>query len=395
MIVGVPRETYPGERRVALVPATLPLLTREDLEVLVEEGAGSMAGFTDGAYRDRGARTVGERAEVFKSADVVLQVRGFGANPEAGRPDLALLRTGQVLIGLSEPLAALEEAKQVAETGAISFAMELIPRIARAQSMDALTSMATISGYKSVLLAAEALPRIFPMLMTVAGTITPAKVLVMGAGVAGLQAIATARRLGAVVKATDIRPVVKEQIESLGAKFVELPKREAEAEGAGGYAKAMGQEYYLKQREILSETVAESDVVITTAAVPGRKAPVLVSDAMVSKMRAGSIIVDLAAETGGNCELTRPGETTVEHGVTIIGPTNLPSTVPHDASQMYGKNIASFLLHIVEEGALNLDMEDEVVRETLVTNGGEVVHPRIRELLGIPASTGGEERRAS
>ena len=383
MIVGVPSETYPGERRVAVVPAGLPLLTERGLKVLVEKGAGESAGFTNDEYRRRGAHIAGDRAELFRSSDVLLQVRGLGANPDPGRDDLELLRPGQALIALLEPLTSLGELEELARRGVTAFAMELIPRTARAQSMDAMSSMATIAGYKAVLLAAEALPRMFPMLITAAGTVTPAKVLVIGAGVAGLQAIATARRLGAVVQAYDIRPAVRQEVESVGAKFVELPLESGETEAGGGYARAMDEEFIHRQRELMGKVVSESDVVIATAAVPGGKAPILVTRDMVKGMRPGSVLVDLAAETGGNCELTRPGETVVEHGVTIMGPLNLPSTVPHDASQMYGRNIVNFLLNVLKEGALNVDLGDDAVSATLVSNSGEVVHPRVRELMGL------------
>jgi NAD(P) transhydrogenase subunit alpha len=384
MKVGVPGETYPGERRVAVVPAGVPLLADRGVEVLVQEGAGESAGFTDDEYRRRGARIEADRAGLFRSSDVLLQVRGLGANPDRGRNDLALLRPGQALVAFLDPLAALGELRELAQTGVTAFAMELIPRIARAQSMDALSSMATIAGYKAVLLAADALPRIFPMLITAAGTTTPARVLVIGAGVAGLQAIATARRLGAVVQAYDIRPDVKQQVESLGARFVELPLEPGETEASGGYARAMDEEFYALQRELMGKVVSESDVVIATAAVMGGKAPILITGEMVRGMRPGSVIVDQAAESGGNCELTRPGETVVEHGVTIIGPMNLSSTVPYDASQMYGRNTVNFLLHLLKEGELNLDVGDDIVGATLISRSGEVVHPRVRELMGLP-----------
>ena len=384
MKVGVPGETYPGERRVAVVPAGVPLLAERGVEVLVQEGAGESAGFTDDEYRRRGARIEADRAGLFRSSDVLLQVRGLGANPDRGRDDLALLRPGQALVAFLDPLAALGELRELAQTGVTAFAMELIPRIARAQSMDALSSMATIAGYKAVLLAADALPRIFPMLITAAGTTTPARVLVIGAGVAGLQAIATARRLGAVVQAYDIRPDVKQQVESLGARFVELPLEPGETEASGGYARAMDEEFYALQRELMGKVVSESDVVIATAAVMGGKAPILITGEMVRGMRPGSVIVDQAAESGGNCELTRPGETVVEHGVTIIGPMNLSSTVPYDASQMYGRNTVNFLLHLLKEGELNLDVGDDIVGATLISRSGEVVHPRVRELMGLP-----------
>jgi NAD(P) transhydrogenase subunit alpha len=384
MIVGICRETFPGERRTALIPDAVPSLTKQGGEVLVEQGAGRAAHIADSAFAEKGAKIVAERSQVFAAADVVLQVRSLGANPDAGKSDLELMRSGQTIIGFSEPLSAPESAREIAVKGVTSFSMELLPRITRAQSMDALSSMATIAGYKAVLLAAEALPKMFPMLMTAAGTVRAAKVFVVGAGVAGLQAIATAKRLGALVSAYDIRPAVKEQVESLGAKFVELELEAGDVEDRGGYARAMDDEFYRKQRELMARVVAASDAVITTAAVPGKQAPVLVTGEMVTGMAPGAVIVDLAAERGGNCELTRPDETVVENGVTILGPTNLPSTVPFHASQMYAKNITTLLLHLAKEGKLELDLRDAITRETLVTRGGEVVHPRVRELLGLP-----------
>ena len=382
MLVGIPTETYPDERRVALVPASLSALKKAGIDVLIEPGCGERAGYPDSAYVDRGAKLASARAEVFESADVILQVRAYGANPVAGRDDLALLRQGQVVIGHFEPLTALDCARQVAETGATLLAMEMIPRITRAQSMDVLSSMATLAGYKAVLLAAEHLPKIFPMMMTAAGTIAAARVLIIGAGVAGLSAIATARRLGAVVHAYDVRPVVKEQVLSLGAKFVEMELEADTAEAKGGYAREMNDEFYRKQRELMTRIVGDSDVVITTAAIPGRKSPVLVTEPMVGRMAPGSVVVDLAAERGGNCELTEAGETVVRHGVTILGPMNLPSTIPYHASQMYAKNLITLLLHLVKDGELTLDTGDEIVHDTLVTQAGAVVHPRIKELMG-------------
>jgi NAD(P) transhydrogenase subunit alpha len=367
---------------VALVPSGVPPLVKAGLEVLVQAGAGEGAGYRDQEYTDKGAAIVPDRASVFAQADIVLQVRTLGANPEAGRADLELVRPGQVLIGFCEPLLEAGLAAELAEKDVILLSMELMPRITRAQSMDALSSMATIAGYKAVLLAANTLPRMFPMLMTAAGTISPARVFVVGAGVAGLQAIATARRLGAVVEAYDVRPAVREQVESLGGKFVELELETGEAEDAGGYAKELGEEFYTRQREMMLRVVAGSDVVITTAAIPGKKAPVLVTRPMVEGMRLGSVIVDLAAERGGNCELTRAGETVEHGGVTILGPVNIPSTIPYHASQMYSKNITTFLLHLVKEGKLELDTEDEITAGTLVTRDGEVVHPRVQEALG-------------
>jgi H+-translocating NAD(P) transhydrogenase subunit alpha len=380
--VGVVAETFPGERRVAVVPAAIALLNKTGAELVMEAGAGTAAGFLDPEYSDKGARILGRREEVFSAADVILQVRALGANPDAGRSDLPLLRPGQTLIGFGEPLTAGEAASELASRKVTFLAMELMPRITRAQSMDALSSMATVSGYKAALMAADALPRMMPMLMTAAGTVTPARVLVIGAGVAGLQAIATARRLGAIVSGYDIRPVAREQVESLGARFVVLAVEGEGAEDKGGYAKAMSEEFYRRQRELLGDVLSEQNVVITTAAVPGRKAPVLVTREMVRRMAPGSVIVDIAAERGGNCEVTRPGEVADEAGVRVFGPLNLAATIPYHASQMYARNIMTFLKYLLKDGQVALNREDEIVSETLVTHGGEVVHPRVRELLG-------------
>jgi NAD(P) transhydrogenase subunit alpha len=385
MIVGVPRETFPGERRVALVPAAIANLKKAGLEVVIEAGAGVEAGYPDADYVAKGAQIVAERAEVFRAADVILQVLSHGSNDRTSQADLALLRRGQVLIGFLRPLGDVQTVQEVASTGATAFSVELMPRTTRAQSMDALSSMGTICGYKAVIIAADTLPRIFPMLTTAAGTITPARVLVMGAGVAGLQAIATARRLGAVVSAYDLRPAVKEQVQSLGGRFVELPLEVADAQDAGGYAKAQDDSFYQRQRELLGNVVAAHDVVITAAVIPGKKSPVLVTREMVERMAPGSVIVDLAAERGGNCELTRMEEKVVAHGVSIIGTINLASTVPYHASQMYAKNLTNFLLNMVKDGKLNLNMDDEIVRSTLVTEGGEIVNPRVREFYSLPA----------
>jgi len=393
MIVGVPKETFPGERRVALVPTAMRPLIKAGLEVIVESGAGVDAGYPDSAYADKGAKIASSRDEVF-GADIIVQVRGYGANPEAGKADVQRLRSGQVVIGMFEPLTSIPAAKEVAAKGATLFAMELIPRITRAQSMDVLSSMATIAGYKAVLLAADSLPKMFPMMMTAAGTISPAKVFVVGAGVAGLQAIASSKRQGAIVEAYDVRPAVKEQIESLGGKFLELELEAGDAEDKGGYAKAMGEDFYRKQREMMAKVVAENDVVITTAAVPGKKAPILITAEMVRGMTPGSVIVDLAAERGGNCELTRAGETVVENGVMIIGPLNIPTTLPFHASQMYAKNVATFLAHLVKEGKVELNMEDEITRDTMVCRDGEIVNPAMREGANATAAatgSGGEE----
>jgi NAD(P) transhydrogenase subunit alpha len=381
MIVGVPRETFPGERRVALVPAAVPNLTKAGFQVLVEAGAGVGAGYPDADYVAKGAKIVPDRAEVFRSAEIVVQVLCYGSNDKTGKADLPLMRRDQVLIGFLRPLGSIETIREIAVTGVISFAVELMPRTTRAQSMDALSSMATICGYKAVVLAADKLPRIFPMLTTAAGTITPGRVLVIGAGVAGLQAIATARRLGAVASAYDLRPAAKEQVQSLGGRFVELPIQAKDAEDARGYARAQDENFYKSQRELLGKVVAESDVVITAAVVPGKPPPVLVTKEMVTRMAPGSVIVDLASERGGNCELTRPGEIIVEHGVTIVGLFNLASAVPYHASQMYARNVSAFLVHLVKDGKLQLNLEDEIVRETLLTRGGQIVNARVKEFF--------------
>ncbi|HUU81953.1 MAG TPA: Re/Si-specific NAD(P)(+) transhydrogenase subunit alpha [Phycisphaerae bacterium] len=383
MKVGACKETFAGERRVALIPDVVPSLTKKNVEVLIESDAGKQAGFPDGMYAAKGAGTGLERCDVFAKADVILQVRSLGANPEAGRADLELMRKDQVVIGFSDPLGEPQLAKELADTGVTAFSMELVPRITRAQSMDALSSMATIAGYKAVLLAAWHLPRMFPMMMTAAGTIAPARVFVIGAGVAGLQAIASSKRLGAVVSGYDVRPAVKEQVESLGAKFVEMKLEAGESEDKGGYAKELGEEFYRRQRELMTRVVADNDVVITTAAIPGKRSPILITADMVKGMRPGSVIVDLAAERGGNCELTRADQTVVEKGVTILGPTNLPAAVPFHASQMYAKNITTFLLNMAKEGELNIDLDDEITRDSMVSRDGEVVHQRVRDLLGL------------
>ncbi len=382
MIVGVPTETFPGERRVALTPAVLSALSKKGIEVVVQRDAGREAGYLDRDYTDKGATIVASRHEVFQKADLIAQVRALGANPDAGAADLELMRKGQVVVGTCEPLTSHAETRALADKGVTLLSLELMPRITRAQSMDVLSSMATIAGYKAVLLGADALPRIFPMLMTAAGTVAAARVFVVGAGVAGLQAIATAKRLGAIVEAYDVRPAVKEQVQSLGGKFVELELETGTSEDAGGYAKELGEDFYRKQREMMLQVVANSDVVITTAAIPGKKAPTLVTSDMVSGMRPGSVIVDLAAERGGNCELTRPGETVVVDGVTVLGPLNLPSTIPYHASQMFAKNVSTYLQHLVSDGTLTLDTDDEITAGTLVTRDGEVVHPTVLERTG-------------
>ncbi len=388
MIVGVPRESFPGERRVALVPAVIPGILKAGLEVVVEAGAGAEAGYPDPEYATRGAKVLAGRAEVFAVADVIVQVLCHGSNDRTGHEDLPLLRRDQMLIGFLRPMGSIETIRAIADRGVTSFSIELMPRTTRAQSMDALSSMATIGGYKAVIIAADTLPRLFPMLTTAAGTITPARVLVIGAGVAGLQAIATARRLGAVTSAYDLRPASKEQVQSLGARFVELPLEAHDAEDARGYARAQDETFYQRQRELLGRVVAESDIVITAAVIPGKISPVLVTREMVARMAPGSVIVDLAAERGGNCELTRPGERATEYGVTLIGSFNLASTVPYHASQMYARNVTAFLLHLVKNGKLELNRSDEIIRDTLLTFGGEVVNPRVRDFFGLAGATG-------
>lgn len=379
MIVGVVKETFPGEARVALVPVGVQQLIRAELEVVIESGAGVAAGYDDKAYTEKGATLAADRADVWKRADVVLQVRALGANLDLGKGDLGLMRSGQTVIGTCEPLSEHAANQAIAEIGVALFSMEMMPRITRAQSMDILSSMATIAGYKAVLMGANALPKLFPMMMTAAGTLAAARVFVVGAGVAGLQAIASARRLGAVVHAYDVRPVVREQVESLGGKFVELELETDTAEDAGGYAKELGEDFYAKQREMMLSVVAESDVVITTAAIPGKKAPILVTREMVEGMHRGSVVVDLAAERGGNCELTVPGERVDHDGVIILGPLNIPSDVPYHASQMYSKNVTTFLLHLVKDGELAVDLDDEITKGTLITRGGAVINERVLE----------------
>lgn len=385
MIVGVPKEIYPGERRVALVPNSVPTLTKPGFEVIIESGAGVAAGYPDTAYAEKGAKVLSSRTEVFGTADVITQVLCYGANDINGKDDIPLLRNGQILLGFLRPLGTAEVVKQVAATGVTGFSVEMVPRTTRAQSMDALSTMATIAGYKAVLMSADALPRIFPMMTTAAGTITPARILIIGVGVAGLQAIATARRLGAVVSAYDMRPVVKEQVQSLGGRFVELPIEAKDAQDARGYGKAQDDTFYQKQRELLGRVVAESDVVITTAVIPGKKAPVLVTEEMVKGMAPGSVVFDLAAERGGNCEVTKAGETIVQHGVTVIGPINLATGVPYHASQMYARNLTNFLTYLIKDGKPRLDETDDIIRDTMITRGGEIVNARVREFYGLPA----------
>ncbi|MFQ3620859.1 MAG: Re/Si-specific NAD(P)(+) transhydrogenase subunit alpha [Spirochaetales bacterium] len=378
LIVGVVKEGMEGERRVALVPLHVAGLLKAGCEVWVQAGAGLEAGYTDEEYRTKGCKIVTSREEVLASSDILLTVRTGGANPTTGREDLSKVKERALVVGHFDPYGVHPSFQALADRKGSACALELLPRITRAQSMDVLSSMANLAGYKAVILAAETLPKIFPMMMTAAGTVVPAKVFVIGAGVAGLQALATARRLGAVTSAYDVRPVVKDQVESLGAKFIELGLETKEAEGAGGYARAMDEEFYRKQREKLTEVLSGVDVVITTAAIPGKKAPVLVTREMVEKMSPGSVIVDIAAERGGNCELTKPGERVVHQGVTILGPVNLASTVPYHASQLYSKNITTFLLAVLKNGSIQLSEEDEVVKSVLVMREGVYLSEAIK-----------------
>lgn len=385
MIIGVPKESYPGERRVALVPVVLPTLIKAGFEVVIQAGAGVEAGYPDSHYSDKGARIVADRAGVFGAANIILQVLCYGSNDITGKQDVALFRRDQIVVGFLRPFGAQEVAEDIAHAGVTSFSVELMPRTTRAQSMDALSSMGTVCGYKAVLVAADSHPRIFPMMTTAAGTITPARVFVIGAGVAGLQAIATARRLGAVISAYDLRPAAKEQVQSLGGRFVELPIEAKDAQDARGYARAQDEDFYRRQRELLGKVVQESDVVITAAVIPGKKSPILVTEDMVKGMAPGSVIFDLASERGGNCELTEVGKTVVKDNVTIIGAINVASGVPYHASQMYARNVTAFLTHLIKDQKLNLNLQDEIVRETLVTHGGEIVNARVREFFRLPA----------
>jgi NAD(P) transhydrogenase subunit alpha len=371
MKIGVVKETLPGERRVALIPETARGLVKANLQVAVESGAGAAAFFSDAAYIDAGANLTDSATAL--GADAVLKVQPPSLD------EVAKLKSGAVSISFLQPSTNADVIRALAKQQVTAFSLDLVPRISRAQSMDALSSQANVGGYKAVLLAANHLPKFFPLLMTAAGTVAPARVLVMGAGVAGLQAIATARRLGAVVEAYDVRPAVKDEVHSLGATFLELPL-EAQ-EGTGGYAREQSEDFLHRQRELIGDRVAASDVVITTAAIPGRRAPILVTADMVRRMRIGSVIIDLAAETGGNCELTKPGEVIDVGGVTIDGTRNLPSTMPVHASQLYSKNVSTLLLLLVKGGALSLDFNDEIVKGACVTHAGEIVNPRAKELV--------------
>ena len=379
MVVGVPRENRAGETRVALTPTALPQLTKAGFDVVIESGAGALAGYPDAAFTDRGAR-IGTRDDAF-AADVLVQVNVMDG--DASNAELSKLRQGQVVIGAVAPFARPELVKAIAGTGATLFALELVPRSTRAQSMDILSSQAAVAGYKAVLIGASELPKMFPLLTTAAGTIAPAKVFIVGAGVAGLAAIATSRRMGSLVEAYDVRPAAREEVESLGARFVELPLETGQEEGSGGYAKQLSEETIKKQQELMAKTVAASDVVITTAQVQGSTAPVIITTEMIKGMAPGSVIVDLAAEQGGTCEPTVAGEIVDVDGVKVIGVVNLPGEIPVHASQLFGKNVANFLGLMVVGGKLDTGVDDDVIKESVVAAGGDVVNNRVREALGL------------
>jgi len=382
MVVAVPIEVYPGETRVALIPAGVEALVKAGFSVVVQSGAGRASLHPDEEYVAAGARIESDRKQLLSQADVVLMVRGPGDYPEFPADFLSDLRDDAVLVAFLDPLGQPAVMRELSERGMTLLSMELMPRITRAQSMDALSSMASIAGYKAVLMAADLAPTMFPMMMTAAGTLKPTKVFVLGAGVAGLQAIATSKRLGAVVEGYDIRTEVKDQVQSLGGKFVELKVDVETAEGSGGYAAQQSKEFIARQQELLGEHLRGVDVIITTAAVPGRKAPTLIPAWMIDNLRPGTVLVDLAAERGGNCELTQPGKTVEHDGVLIVGPVNVPAQVPHHASQMYSKNMQTFLLHLAKEGNLEIDPEDEITAGTLVARAGKIANQRVAELAG-------------
>jgi len=383
MLIGVPREIATGERRVAIVPEVVPLLTRAGHRVVVERGAGQRAGFIDEAYKSVGADVVDTAEQIYATAQMILKVQRPGRAESSGEAELDMLTKGTVLIGLLQPSGDPALFQQLADREIIACSMELVPRTTRAQMMDALSSQSTVAGYKAVLLAANALQKFFPMLMTAAGTVRPARVLVIGAGVAGLQAIATARRIGAVVEAFDTRPVVKEQVQSLGASFVELDVHLEDAQDAGGYARELSDRHIKREKELIHKHALQADVIITTALVPGKPAPVLLSAETVEAMRPGSVIVDLAGEQGGNCELTIPGETIVTHDVTIISPLHISSDLAYHASQMYAKNISALVALLAPKGELNLNFGDDIIDAVVVTANGEVRHEATRRRLGM------------
>jgi proton-translocating NAD(P)+ transhydrogenase subunit alpha len=374
MVISVPKETAERERRVALVPEVIPTLIKLGLDVIVQPAAGLAAGFADSSYAEKGARI---EPNVFDKVDILLKVQPPTVD------EIEKIKEGTTLIGFLQPYTNIAGIQALASRHVTAFSMELMPRIARAQPMDSLSSMSTVSGYKAVLIAANHLPKFFPLLMTAAGTITPARVFVIGAGVAGLQAIATAKRLGAVVEAYDTRPAAKEQVESLGAKFAHVDLEAKGAEDQRGYARTQSEEFYSRQQQMMREYVTAADVVIATALVPGERAPVLITEEMIRGMRSGSVIVDLAAEQGGNCALTQPDQETVKHNVLIIGPTNLPSTLPLHASQLYAKNVTNFLKHLLKDGAIHIDLNDELTRGPLITRQGKILHEAIKARLSL------------
>ena len=392
MKIAVPRETAPGETRVALTPQLASQVVGDGVEVLVQAGAGAASGISDEAYREAGVTVVPDAADLYSKADLVLRV---------GRPsdeEIGMLRDGSILIGTLGTLSNPKLADQLARRGVTAISMDAIPRITRAQSMDSLSSQSTVGGYKAVIMAAERLPKFMPLLTTAAGTVRPARVLVFGAGVAGLMAIGTAKRLGAVVEATDVRPVVKEQVQSLGGTFLEVEmtdEEKAKAETAGGYATEMSEDYKRRQAELIASRVGEADAIITTALIPGRPAPKLITEDMIKTMRPGSVIVDMAAEAGGNTELTEAGKEVVKHGVLIIGHTNLPATMPGSATQMYAKNIQTLVKHLVKDGKVELNFDDEITRGATITHGGKVVHEATAKALGIEPSAPAKPAAAS
>jgi len=380
VIIAIPKEILQGENRVACVPDVVSKYIKAGFEVSIENNAGLSAGFTNSDYEKAGAKIVNNLTDLYSSADVVLKVQRPVDHPEAGKHELDLIKKGSILITFLYPLHNTDLAKKCAEKGINVVSMDMIPRTTIAQKMDALSSQANIGGYKSVLLSANALGKIFPLMMTAAGTISPAKVVIMGAGVAGLQALGTAKRLGAVVEVSDIRSAVKEEVQSLGGKFIEVEGAE-DMQDAGGYAKEASEEFLKKQKELIFKHITQADIVITTALVPGKKAPVLVTEEMVKNMRPGSVVLDMAVEFGGNCEVSENGKTVKKHNVTIIGEPNLPSLVPTHASEMYAKNILNFITHFTKEGKFTLNLEDEIIKGALITNNGEVINERVKGLI--------------
>jgi NAD(P) transhydrogenase subunit alpha len=385
MIIGIPKEVVAGETRVAATPETVGKLSRQGLEIIVERGAGEASGLADADYETKGATLESDAQAIWSKADAIIKVQSPAQHSDSETHEIELLGEGKVFISLLNPLGNHETIQKLADRKVTAFALEMVPRITRAQSMDVLSSMSSVGGYKAVLLAANALPKMFPLMMTAAGTIPPAKVFVIGAGVAGLAAIAAAKRLGAVVSAYDTRPVVKEQVESLGAKFVQIDLG-ASGEGQGGYARELTDEEKEKQQQLMAETVIASDVVITTALVPGRPAPMLIPEDVVKKMKSGAVIVDMAAETGGNCALTEPGEQVVKEGVTICGQLNLPATLPVDASAMFARNVATFVQALVKDGELALDFDDEIIQGSLMTYDGGIINERVAGAMGVDAA---------